>query len=98
MAEAGCGIGAVDADLGAADIGRFVGSKEQYQQRGIARRPQPPERDRLARGLTERLAAVAGETGVVDQPGVDRIDPDVPRREFECRRFGQAAQPPLLAV
>src|SRR5919198_283402 len=45
--------------------------------------------------VREAFAAAAIEAGVGDLPGMDRIDPDVPLRELQHRRLGQAAQSPF---
>src|SRR5215471_6206884 len=41
------------------------------------------------------LAATGEEAGLGDLAGMDRIDPDIPRRELQDGSLGQPAQPPF---
>ena len=81
--------------LGAADKARLVRGEEQHQLGAFLRRALAVQRDRGARGMGKGLAAALEKAGIGDLPGMDRIDPDVPRRELQHRGLGQPAQPPF---
>src|SRR3954469_11558677 len=86
--EAGRDIAAVDRDLGAADKTRLVGSEEQHQLGAFLGRALAVQRYRGARGRRKALAAALEKPGIGDLPRMDRVDPDVPRRELQYRRLG----------
>src|SRR5579863_719034 len=95
MAEPGRDIAAVDGDLGAADEARFLAREKQRELGAFLRRSLAAEGDRRARGMRESLAAAPKKSGVGDLSGMDRIDADLPRRELQDGRLGQAAQAPF---
>src|SRR6266404_430283 len=88
-------IAAVNGDFRAADKARLIRREEQHQIGTFLWCALSMHRDRDAGGTGESIAATAVEPGIGNLSGVDRIDPDVPLRKLQHRRFGQPAQPPL---
>src|SRR5271155_1717825 len=95
VGDAGRDVATVDRDLGAADEARFVRGEKQHQFGAFLGRALAMHWDRRACRMGKGLAAAPEKAGIGDLPRMDRIDPDVPRRELQHRGLGEAAQPPF---
>ena len=80
---------AVHDELAAGGVGGLVTGEEHHERRDLPHFARTAQRDG-----DQVFRQVRGHRGT-DEAGVDRVHPDVVRRQLQSRGLGQAAHPPL---